>query len=425
MQSSELQRQTASDVLRLPLAHVALNEATARFAARADAIFVREPLVDPLCPETSDIDLLAFGPVDDLLPERAFPAPGAPPDTPPVDLIWLPTKSLDDPAAFAARGVLPHRLLTSRCVHDRSGRLERQARLVEEQMFMGTVQGRRIAGILDLGFLTVQEMGITWDFPALSLFWVHIAYAACLAALADATRTLCPNLYSRPFDYTGRLERLTGLGLTQPFVSMLRLGQEPAGLAPALRRLQAAVSTRFPEPAWPDGAKGSTRYEYRYFGARDEIEWRIRAAEEMSRRGNPASGVFYLRLMAYALSRIPSVHSDAVRGNNPAFLRPPRAVRPELEALCPEILPDVAFILGGPEPLEVAEVKQALGALSTLRRQTLAFVESRDIVLPPLREWAPFEAKPAPAPRRSAPPRTAEADPSKEETSRGQDRRYL
>ena len=32
----------------------------------------------------------------------------------------------------------------------------------------------------------------------------------------------------------------------------------PAGLAPALRRLQAAVSTRFPEPAWPDGAKDPT-----------------------------------------------------------------------------------------------------------------------------------------------------------------------
>src|SRR6185295_17352067 len=79
----------------------------------------------------------------------------------------------------------------------------------------------------------------------------------------------------------------------------------------------------------------------------------------------------------------------------PAFLRPPRAIRAELEALCPEIVGDLGFILGGPEPPDAAHVKQALGALSDLRRQALALVQSRDIVLPSLRDWVPFEAEPS------------------------------
>jgi hypothetical protein len=122
------------------------------------------------------------------------------------------------------------------------------------------------------------------------------------------------------------------------------------------------------------------------------MEFRIRAAEEMSRRGRPASGVFYLRLLAYALSRIPSVHGDSGRGETPAFLRPPRPVRPELEELCPEILADLSFLLGGPEPLDRAAVRQALDRLARLRRQVLDFVRSRDVVLPAMRDWVPWEA---------------------------------
>jgi hypothetical protein len=404
--------QPASDVSR---AQAALFEARAKLAASADAIFVREPLVDPHYPDTSDIDLLVFGPVDDLLPERFFPSSRPEGEArPPVDLIWLPTRNLDDPAAFAARGVLPHRLLSSRVVHDRTGGAQAQARLVEQHMFEGPVQGRRIAGILDLGFLTVQEIGITWDFPALALFWLHVAYAACLAVIADATRTLSPNVYSRPLDYARPLEKLSGLSLTEPYVALLRLGCEPEAFVPALRRLHAVVS-RFPEPAWPAGAKSSTRYEYRYFAAREELDWRIRAAAEMSRRGNAANGVFYLRLMAYALARIPSVHVDSMRGETPAFLRPPRAIRAELEALCPEVVGDLGFILGGPEPLDVAHVKQALEALSTLRRQTLAFISSQKIVVPSLRDWIPFEANSsARDTHRLERPRPAQAGSSKE-----------
>ena len=173
-------------------AEAALREATARLAVRADALFVRQPLVDAQCPDTGDIDLLAFGPVDDLLPERLFLPEGA------VDLIWLPTQKLDEPEKFAAWGVVPHRLLTSRVVHDRTGRAERQARLVAERMFDPAIQAKRIAGLLTWAS-GPSARWITWDYPPLALFWLHIAYAACLAALSTAHASV-PQHLLRPFD---------------------------------------------------------------------------------------------------------------------------------------------------------------------------------------------------------------------------------
>jgi hypothetical protein len=389
-------------------AEAGLAAATARLPASVHAAFVREPLVDEHCPDTADIDLLLFDDAHEILVERLF-FDDDPQGCASADLIHLPAASLDDAAAFAARGVLPHRLLTSRIVHDRDGWGRRQAEAVEAAVFAPTVQGTRISGILGLGYLTVREIGITWDFPALALFWLHMAAAACLAALADALRSFCPNVYTRPFDYTRRLESASGIGLRR-LVSTLRLDTDPDALAPILRRVHRLVTARFPEPAWPADAHDATRAEFRYFSAERELEFRLQAAAEMARRGCAPNGVFYLRLLGYALGRIPGVHDDSARGETPGFLRPPRAVLPGLQRLCPEIVGDLSSILAGPEPLGSGELKQALHEVTTLRREVATFVQDRGIVLPALREWVPYAAPPG-----------RDAHPEKEST-RVQDR---
>ena len=382
-----------ASAIDIPLsrARAALVAATARYGPEARAIFVREPLVDEHCPESGDIDLIVFGETDDLVPERVFfdEEGGACS----ADLIRLPVASLEDPAAFAVRGVLPHRLLGSRLVHDRDGWGLEKARVVGQHMFAPEVQGKRVASILGMGYLTVREIGITWDFPALALFWLHMAWCACLAALADATRTLCPNVYTRPFDYTGRLEELTGVSVASPMAARLRLHGDPAAVVPVLRRLQRTVTGRFPEPAWPAATPASARAEYRYFGSERETEFRVRAAGEMSQGGRAPNGLFYLRLLAYALSRIPSVHDDSVRGESTGFLRPPRAVLPDLRRLCPEIIDDLTFILAGAEPVGADDVQRALDDLTVLRLRALAFIEAAGVALPELREWTPFVRK--------------------------------
>ncbi len=368
---------------------VELERALERLASTADAVFLREPAIDPSTPETSDLDLLVFGRVDDLLPERIF---GRSSERP-IDVIWLPSGNLDDPEAFAKQGVLPHRLLSSRAVHDPTRRFEERMRLVEAAMFEPSVQSERLGAFLDLGFLTVRETGITRDFPPLALFYLHMAYAALIAALGDSTRTLCPNVYTRPFDYAPGLEDLTRLRLVGPFLSALRLEVELGRVIDALWRVHRVVSSRFPEPSWPDAVRSSTRYEYRYFLNREEAAWRIAAASEMARRGSPANAVFYLRLLAYSLARIPSVHRHALEGEDASFLRPRHAMGPELRALCPEILADLGLILG--DEATPAQVSRTLEDILRLKAETLLHLESRGISPPALREWSPF----VPAPR--------------------------
>jgi len=77
-----------------------LERAVSHLAARAEVILDREPLIDPSCPSTSDLDLLAFGQVDDLCLQRLH-FPEAKAGLLMIDLVWLPTKTLYDPESFA------------------------------------------------------------------------------------------------------------------------------------------------------------------------------------------------------------------------------------------------------------------------------------------------------------------------------------
>ncbi len=238
----------------------ALGAAVRHLAARADAILVREPLVDPDAPATSDLDLLVVGDVDALRPERIRPhdlEPGALR----VDVIWLPRAEWEHPGELAANGVIPHRISSSRLVHDGGGAAP-QLDALRRAMYEPPVQALRIQGFLAMGYLTVREIGVTWDFPALALFWLHMAGAAVVAAVADALGLLCPNIYTRPIEYVRRVDRAVGCNLEEALVRTLRLDVDPLPLIPALQRIHGVVSARFPEPAWPATMRSTTRYEY-------------------------------------------------------------------------------------------------------------------------------------------------------------------
>jgi hypothetical protein len=87
----------------------------------------------------------------------------------------------------------------------------------------------------------VREIGVTWDFPAMALFWVQIAYTAALAALLDAADSWCPKIYTRPFDYLCPAEQATGLDLRNSFTTTLQLDVDPTTLIAPLRRIHQAV----------------------------------------------------------------------------------------------------------------------------------------------------------------------------------------
>ncbi len=365
-----------------------LHRSIQQLAPHADAIFAREPLLDPHTPMTSDLDLLVFGPVEELLPQR-LQVQETEDCHPMVDLIWLPTSFLDQPEYFARQGVLPHRLLSSSVIYDSSGYATQQCKKVRRKMYDNTIQQDRITGFMDMGFYTVREIGVTWDFPALAMFWLHVAFAACLASMCDGIRHLCPNIYTRPSDYVKILTQHHYPLLEKSYIETLRLDGDMHAIIESLRRIYTVVAQQFPEPCWPSEMRQTTRYEYRYFSDRRELDWRISVAYELVARGNAPAAIFYLRFWAYSLARIPMVYQRAQEGCDVSFMRPARAVRPDLEQHCPEILDDLTRIWGGMLPISVGEVTHSLDRLLSLRKNTLAFLKNTGITLKNLRDWRP------------------------------------
>lgn len=378
----------------------ALSWAVAELGPRAHAIFARQPLIDPSLPHSSDVDLLVFANVPALLPERLWP----PAPLPPIDLIWLPENLLNDPGRLAAWGLIAHRLALSQSASDPSGTARAAAATVRERLRLPTVQAARIGGFLEMGYATVREVGVTWDFPALALLWLQIAWCSLLAAASDAAGALVPNVYTRPFD---ALERLAdGAGGAHAalcaFVPHLAIETSPVeALIAATERLHANVSAAFPEPAWPEAYRADTRYEYRYYRCARELQGRLAVAREMLDRGRPGAAVVYLRFWAYSLARIPLVHRCAEENVDTAFGRPVRPMRLDLESVCPQILEDLALVLGG-AALDRDDVEQALETLLAVRESVLASLLRSSVPLAEPRPWRPWRPEDsAPRPRRS------------------------
>jgi hypothetical protein len=371
-----------------------LAEATRLLGSRgAEAICAREPLIDLETPKTADLDLLVFADVDALLPERLVLDPHRFAHNR-IDLIWLPVASLDDPMALAGNGLVAHRLASSRLVHARDAQgMEEKIAAVHTRLFDPIPQHQRLTGFCEMGFLAVREVGVTWDFPAMALFWLHMAHAACIAVILDAGHGFCPNVYTRPMGYVRKATALLQVDLEEPFRRALFLETPLEALIERVRRVHALVDKQFPEPAWPVAMRATTRYEYRYFRDRAELDWRIAAAQEMADRGDLAAAVFYLRFWAYSLARLPMVHQRALEGQDVSFVRPERAIRPELERLCPYILEDLSEILA-PHGLGRTEVEASLAHLDSLRTHALGYAAARGITIASPRPWLPFQPRP-------------------------------
>lgn len=358
----------------------AVQWATRMLAPRAAAILVRTPRVDPRCPDTSDLDIIVLADIDDMRCERLWPAPRATApygaSSMPVDLTWLPWSWVNDAEAAAARGWIPHRLLSSDVIWDCGRRVASHCREIGKHLYRPDVLRRRVRLFLDLAADTVREISVTRDFPALGLFWLHMAYAACLAARLDGMRRLCPNIYTRPFDYLDAAAEHAQVDLRPLWVRALRLDVDPTRIIPALRRAHTVIAEKFPAPEWVPAIRAGTRSEYLYWLSRAELEWRIDAALEMARRGESAGAVFYLRFCAYATLRIPMVHARSTEGVQVGFLRPERPVRPEIQKLVPEVIGDLELVLGGARAPTSGDLDESLSTLDEFRTDTLAFLRS-------------------------------------------------
>jgi hypothetical protein len=360
---------------------------------------MRTPAIDEDCPDTSDVDVAVFADVEDLYPERLALSGQSAHGGRTIDVTWLPEAWLGDPDVLAAHGLIAHRLATSMFVSGDPSAAAAQAAVVD-RFYRSDIQARRVSGFFEMARLTVLEVGITWDFPALALFWLHMAHAACLAAALEGLRRRCPNVYTRPAGYLTELEAATGEGIASEWREALRLDADPAQAIRSLRCVHAIVSGRFREPGWPDSMRMTTRCEYRYWISADELHWRISVAEEMCRRGQPAAAIHYLRFVGYAVARAPMVHARAAEGRDVSYLRPEQSVRRDLARLCPDILDDLNVVLGGGAAPDVRAVERGLTALHVFRDRVIEMLCERDVPVPLSTAWTP--CRPAPRDHKEA-----------------------
>jgi hypothetical protein len=380
----------------LSLVHIedVTAQITRLFESRAIAILMRSPPIDIRYPETSDIDFIVLADIEDMRSERLQIA--APDGTRTmVDLTWIPWAWVSDPAEAATHGWVPHRLLSSTVVWDSGRDVAQHCQEIERHMYRADIQQKRTGVFLDTGSKTVREVGITWDFPALALFWLHMAHASCLAAALDGMRRLCPNVFTRPFDYLDEAERRVQPGLRRQWIEALHLNVDPSQVIASLRGMHAIISVRFPEPDWPASIRAGTRCEYRYWLSAEELNWRIRVAMEMQRRGDCAASVYYLRFCAYAIARIPMVHARAGEGRDVSFLRPEMAILPELQRLVPEVIKDFDLALAGTCGVDASDVKEALSMLDVFQKNTLALLRACGSPVAEGKAWEPCQPQAA------------------------------
>ena len=364
-----------------------MTDITRRLAADAASLAWRPPGDPDFPPEARDLDCLIFAAVSEVLPERRVVETAHGPAF--VDLIWLPDAWLDRPDTLARNGMLAHRIATSRIALDPKGRLARAAGDVTAAMARPEVQSARIAGLLDMGFLTVREVGVTRGFPGLALFWLQIARTACVAAACDALGILCPNVYTRPHAYLAPIEAADP-GFADAFGDGLRGDVDPAPLIAAVERLQDEAARACAEPEWFDGMRAATRYEYRYFAARDETAWRMAVVRGLMARGEREAALFALRFWAYALACLPTVTARNREHMDVSYLRPARNVRTDVLAEAPGMLGDLDAVLGndaGPEA-----IGPAVARTQDLAARTRALISRHGIVLPDAPPWVPHAA---------------------------------
>lgn len=357
-----------------------------RWSALTRAAYVRRP--DPASPTArhDDLDLVLFGRVDVFRPERHWA-----PDGTPVDLAWYPAALLDEPEWIAAAGLAAHRLVACDPAwsHDRAD--DDVPARVRALMPRPDLQAARLDVFMDMARLTVRETGITQDLPSLARFWLQMGHAGLVAALADLRGLGCPNVYTRP----GGVLRALGGGLAGRLCDALGLDDDLEVVAEAVQALHGVVARDFARPPWPACMREATRAEYVYTLDAAELHWRLAVAAELAAAGHGPDAVWMLRYWAYALARLPMVFHAATRGEDLAFLRPERAVRPALAAQCPAVLPLLDRALGGPwtAPAGARAVDTALASLQALRQTVDAEIRRRAL---PVRTagnaWQPFRA---------------------------------
>lgn len=352
----------------------AMEKASQLLEPNSIGVLCRKPLLDEDCPEASDVDLLSIWDQPEEYPERIKVTSSSGEVF--VDILRVPASAMLDSMEAASYGMLPHLLLESETVWVRSHTVETLINQIRQNAYEKELWERRIGNQISFGDAAFREAPRNLDFPPASLFFLQIAHSYYMIALADCLRQSVMSLLTRPMTKLRRMDIETSCGLEELITANLHLEIEPSASLAALRRVYDAINTRCASQRL-QGLSARTRGHYAYTISSIELEYREAVAKALIKRGDRASANFYIRFWAYSLSRCPVVLEEAKNGKNPSFYVPYETLKKSLLTTCPEIVDDIALILG--DEVTRAEAEESVRGTAVFRRTVVDQIEGRGL----------------------------------------------
>lgn len=351
-------------------------KATHSLEPRPLGVLCRKPLIDDECPEASDVDLVSFWDEPEECPVRL--AVTVPSGRVYVDVLWIPVSALMDPVEAAGYRMLPHLLMEAETVYIRSDWMRDLIQQIKINAYNEAVWERRLIAHIHIGDSAFREAYRNLDFPQASLFFLQIAHSYYLMALADCLKQSIMSLLTRPIPKLRRMEDETDRRLEEMLTANLIL--EPITFDPIrfMKRIYDFIDPRYPKKA-SHGMGLRTGGYYSYSSSKLDFEYRSMVTRAMLRRGHFKNASIYVRFWAYTLSRCPIVFEEAKHGNSPSFYVPYKPLRQSLEEVCPQIINDLALLLGGETTRQ--EARASMKGLSAFRSLVLERIRVRGFKL--------------------------------------------
>jgi hypothetical protein len=326
-------------------------------------ILSRKPLMDGELPEVSDIDLLAIWDKPEEHVERrtvmgtkgrVF-----------VDITWIPVGAMLDSRTAAGYRMLPHLLMESEEVWMQSDAVRSMVNRIRSNVYDRSIWERRLGSQISFGDAAFREVSRNLDFPPASLFYLQMAHAYYLTALADSTRQSVMSILTRPMARLRKIDSLFGCDLENRFIANLLLNADPSDSLVSLKKLHDAVSSRCRKQTILNVAE-RTRGHYLYSVSPVELEYRESVARALIRRGDLPAAHFYLRFWAYSLVRCPIILEEAREGKRPSFYVPFRPLRESMERSFPEGMDNFTRIIGN--GITRADVEESVRGTAAFRK---------------------------------------------------------
>ena len=231
---------------------------------------------------------------------------------------------------------------------------------------------------ISFGDAAFREVSRNLDFPPASLFYLQMAHAYYLTALADSTRQSIMSIMTRPMARLRKIDSLFNCDLENRLMKNLLLNSDPSDTLVSLRKLHDAVSSRCRNQTILNVAE-RTRSHYLYSVSPVELEYRESVAHALISRGNLPAAHFYLRFWAYSLVRCPIVLEEAREGKRPSFYVPFRPLKESLERSFPEGIDIFTRITGN--GITRADVEESVRGTAAFREIIVDIIKKNGLHL--------------------------------------------